>query len=267
MKMRNILKEKFEKKDYLLGAFVASCAPQNVEILAMNGLDFAILDMEHSPLGLETMVDMIRAAECYDMIAFPRVYTIETKLMRRVLDIGAHGIMLPMVNTPEEAQYIIDAVKFPPIGKRGMNSGRGPRWGAYPGYIQEANDALFTIFQIETKEAIDNIEEIVKLEGSDMLFVGTGDLSLDMGHPGDLKDPEVAGAIELVLKMCEKYHKIPGIVTSSPEAAAERIRQGFRFVSIMNDLGIFRSTTMNQISRTRELAGPQDKYECLHLRR
>ena len=100
MKMRNILKEKFEKKDYLLGAFVASCAPQNVEILAMNGLDFAILDMEHSPLGLETMVDMIRAAECYDMIAFPRVYTIETKLMRRVLDIGAHGIMLPMVNTP-----------------------------------------------------------------------------------------------------------------------------------------------------------------------
>ena len=105
MKMHNLLKEKLEEKKYLVGAFVASCAPQNVEILAMNGMDFAILDMEHSPLGLETMVDMIRAAECYGMVAFPRVYTIETKLMRRVLDVGAHGIMLPMVNTPEEAKY------------------------------------------------------------------------------------------------------------------------------------------------------------------
>ena len=240
MKMKNLLKEKLNEKEYLLGAFVASCAPQNVEILAMNGLDFAILDMEHSPLGLETMVDMIRAAECYNMIAFPRVYTIETKLMRRVLDVGAHGIMMPMVNTPEEARYIIDAVKFPPLGVRGMNSGRGPRWGAYPDYIKEANDALFTIFQIETKEAIENLDEIAAIEGSDVLFIGTGDLSLDMGHPGDLKNPEVMAAIDKVLEACAKYNKIPGIVTSSPEAAAERIRQGFKIVSIMNDLGIFR---------------------------
>ena len=253
MKMKNLLKEKLNEKEYLLGAFVASCAPQNVEILAMNGLDFAILDMEHSPLGLETMVDMIRAAECYNMIAFPRVYTIETKLMRRVLDVGAHGIMMPMVNTPEEARYIIDAVKFPPLGVRGMNSGRGPRWGAYPDYIKEANDALFTIFQIETKEAIENLDEIAAIEGSDVLFIGTGDLSLDMGHPGDLKNPEVMAAIDKVLEACAKYNKIPGIVTSSPEAAAERIRQGFKIVSIMNDLGIFRSTTLNQINRTKEL--------------
>ncbi|MBQ7175747.1 MAG: 2-dehydro-3-deoxyglucarate aldolase [Lachnospiraceae bacterium] len=251
--MHNLLKEKLEEKKYLVGAFVASCAPQNVEILAMNGMDFAILDMEHSPLGLETMVDMIRAAECYGMVAFPRVYTIETKLMRRVLDVGAHGIMLPMVNTPEEAKYIIDAVKFPPIGVRGMNSGRGPRWGAYPDYLREANDALFTIFQIETKQSVDNLEEIAKLEGSDVLFIGTGDLSLDMGHPGDLKHPEVAVAIDRVLEMCAKYNKIPGIVTSSPEAAAERVAQGFRIVTIMNDLGIFRSVTLDRINRTHEL--------------
>ena len=255
MQMRNLLKEKLQEKEYLLGAFVASCSPQNVEILAMNGLDFAILDMEHSPLGLETMVDMIRAAECYNMIAFPRVYTIETKLMRRVLDVGAHGIMLPMVNTPEEAKYIIDAVKFPPIGVRGMNAGRGPRWGAYPDYIKEANDALFTIFQVETRQSVENLEKIAPMEGFDVLFIGTGDLSLDMGHPGDLKDPEVAGAIDKVLEMCRKYNKIPGIVTGSPEAAAERIRQGFKIVTIMNDLGIFRNMTLNQIRRTRELAG------------
>ena len=99
MQMKNFLKEKLARKPYVLGAFVASCSPTNVEILGMNGLDFVILDMEHSPLGLETMVDMIRAAEAYGMVAIPRVYTIETKLMRRVLDIGAHGLLVPMVNT------------------------------------------------------------------------------------------------------------------------------------------------------------------------
>ena len=99
MQMKNFLKEKLARKPYVLGACVASCSPTNVEILGMNGLDFVILDMEHSPLGLETMVDMIRAAEAYGMVAIPRVYTIETKLMRRVLDIGAHGLLVPMVNT------------------------------------------------------------------------------------------------------------------------------------------------------------------------
>ena len=255
MKMKNYLKEKLAEKDYILGAFVASCSAQNVEILGMNGLDFAILDMEHSPLGLETMVDMIRAAEAYQMIAFPRVYTMETKLMRRVLDIGAHGIMLPMVSTPSDARYIIDAVKFPPLGVRGMNAGRGPRWGAYSDYIHEANDALFTIFQCETREGVENIEEIAATPGCDAIFIGTGDLSLDMGHPGDLKHPEVAGAIDKILETCHKYNRIPGIVTGSPEAAAERIAQGFKMVTIMNDLGIFRSMTLNQINRTHELSG------------
>ena len=137
MQMKNFLKEKLARKPYVLGAFVASCSPTNVEILGMNGLDFVILDMEHSPLGLETMVDMIRAAEAYGMVAIPRVYTIETKLMRRVLDIGAHGLLVPMVNTMDDARYVLDAVKFPPLGQRGMNAGRGPRWGAYDHYIQE----------------------------------------------------------------------------------------------------------------------------------
>lgn len=253
MKMQNYLKEKLKEKKYLVGAFVASCSPQNVEILGMNGMDFVILDMEHSPLGLETMVEMIRAAECYNMIAFPRVYTIETKLMRRVLDVGAHGIMLPMVNTVEEARYIIDAVKFPPLGVRGMNSGRGPRWGAYQDYLKEANDALFTIFQIETRQAVENLEKIAAVDGSDVLFVGTGDLSLDMGHPGDLEHPEFVTAIDKVLEMCAKYHKIPGIVTSSPEAAAKWVEKGFRIVTIMNDLGIFRSVTLQKINETRAL--------------
>ena len=253
MHMKNLLKEKLAKKDYVLGAFVASCSPTNVEILGMNGLDFVILDMEHSPLGLETMVDMIRAAETYDMVAIPRVYTIETKLMRRVLDVGAHGLLVPMVNNMTDARYIMDAVKFPPLGVRGMNAGRGPRWGAYENYIQEANDALFTMFQCETREGLSNVDEIAKMPGLDSIFIGTGDLSLDMGHPQDLKNPEVAGAIDHILDACQKNGKIPGIVTGSPEAAAKRIQQGFRIVTIMNDLGMFKKQSQLQIQKVHAL--------------
>lgn len=253
MRMRNYLKEKLAEKPYVLGAFVASCNPTNVEILGMNGLDFVILDMEHSPLGLETMVDMIRAAEAYGMVAIPRVYTIETKLMRRVLDVGAHGLLVPMVNNMDDARYIMDAVKFPPLGARGMNAGRGPRWGGYDHYIQEANDALFTMFQCETREGLSHVEEMAAMDGLDSIFIGTGDLSLDMGHPQDLKNPEVVAAVDRILRACQEHGKIPGIVTGSPEAAAERIRQGFRIVTIMNDLGMFKAQSQRQIEQVHAL--------------
>ena len=253
MHMKNLLKEKLEKKNYVLGAFVASCSPTNVEILGMNGLDFVILDMEHSPLGLETMVDMIRAAEAYNMVAIPRVFTIETKLMRRVLDVGAHGLLVPMVNTMEDAHCVIDAVKFPPLGARGMNAGRGPRWGGYEDYIRQANDALFTMFQCETREGLQNVEEIARLEGLDSIFIGTGDLSLDLGHPQDLKHPEVVEAIDRILETCRRNRRIPGIVTGSPEEAAQRVRQGFRIVTVMNDLGMFKKQSQAQSERVREL--------------
>lgn len=255
MKMKNYLKEKLAEKDYVLGAFVASCSPTNVEILGMNGLDFAILDMEHSPLGLETMVDMLRAAESYGMAALPRVYTPETKLMRRILDVGAHGILVPMVNTPAEARHIMDAVKFPPLGARGMNAGRGPRWGVYENYLAEANGALYTMFQCETVEGLRNIDEIVRTPGLDAVFVGTGDLSLDMGHPNDLNHPEVVAAVDRILETCQGAGVVPGIVTSTPETAAARISQGFRIVTIMNDLGMFQKQSRLQIDRVHALCG------------
>lgn len=253
MKMRNLLKEKLSEKGYVLGAFVASCSPTNVEILGMNGLDFAILDMEHSPLGLETMVNLIRAAEAYDMVAIPRVYTIETKLMRRILDVGAHGLLMPLVNTLEDGRYIMDAIKFPPLGARGMNSGRGPRWGAHEDYLTEANDALYTMFQCETVEGLKNIDAITRIPGLDAVFIGTGDLSLDMGHPNDTKHPDVVAAVDRVLSACLEAGIVPGIVTSTPEDAAMRIEQGFRIVTIMNDLGMFKKQSQIQINRVHEL--------------
>lgn len=254
MKLKNIIKEKLKEKDYLIGAFVASCNANNVEILAINGFDFVVLDMEHSPLGLESMVDMIRAGECYGMASIPRTYTIETKLMRRILDIGAHGLLVPMVNTLEDTEYIVNAVKFPPLGKRGMNAGRGPRWGGYDDYVGNANDALFTMVQCETKESVDNIEKIASVEGIDSIFIGVGDLSLDMGYRKEPSHTKVEEAISKVLDACRKHGKIPGIVTSTQEEAVKRIKQGFKIITVLNDLGMFKKETEKVIKEINMMA-------------
>ncbi|WP_053362501.1 aldolase/citrate lyase family protein [Bacillus sp. FJAT-27251] len=249
MKMRNLVKEKLENNGYVLGAFVASGSPTNVEILGLNELDFVLIDKEHAQTDMETMVNMIRAAELYDMAPLARVYDPhDGPMMARMLDVGIHGLMIPMVETKEHAQYIIEHMKLAPLGKRGIGAGRGPRWGWYEDYNKgEANDNTYVIMQCETRKGVENIEEICQTPGLDCIFIGTADLSQDMGCLGDNDNPDLQAAIDKVLQACKKHHIVPGIVTGSAEAAAKRIQQGFQFVTIMNDLGFFRSQTKKQI--------------------
>ena len=240
MEMHNWIFEKLQKKTFLIGAFCASCDANLVEILGLNGIDFVVLDMEHSPLDLENMVHMIRAAEMYQVVPIVRVYTPEGKLIRRILDIGAHGIMVPLVDSREETMEILDAVKYPPLGKRGMNYGRGPRWGEYENYVQQANEALSTFVQCETAEGVRSIKEITAVPGLTGVFIGSADLSMSLGHPQDLHHPEVDGAFHRVLTACKKQGILAGIATSSMQEAVLRIQECFQIVTVMNDLVFFK---------------------------
>lgn len=253
MKMRNYVKEKLENKPYVLGAFVASGSPMNCECLAINGMDFIIIDAEHAQTSMETMVEMSRASELYGMAAFARVYDPDDgPMMSRLLDVGIHGIMVPMVETRAQADMIIKYMKFPPLGKRGANCGRGPRWGAYEEYTKQANENLYVMMQCETRLGVENIEEICQTPGLDCIFIGTGDLTQDLGHPGDMQHPEVVAAIDKILETCKKYHIVPGIVTASPEAAIARIQQGFQLVTCMNDQVFFRTESEKRIRQVRQ---------------
>ena len=255
MKMHNFIKEKLAERDYVLGAFVASGSAMNCECLAINGMDFIIIDAEHAQTTTETMVDMSRASELYGMAAFARVYDpADGPMMARLMDVGLHGLMVPMVETREQADLVIKNVKFPPLGKRGANGGRGPRWGAYENYMQQANENLYVIMQCETRLGVENIEEICQTPGLDCIFVGTGDLTQDLGHPGEVDHPEVVAAIEKILDACRKYDIVPGIVTASEEAAVRRIKQGFRLVTCMNDQVFFRTETKKRIDKVRRAA-------------
>ena len=229
MKMQNFVKETLEKRNYALGAFVASGSAMNCECLALNGLDFIIIDAEHAQTSTETMVEMARASELYGMAAFARVYDPgDGPMMSRLLDVGIHGIMVPLVETREQADMAIQYMKFPPLGKRGANGGRGPRWGIYEDYARQANENLYVIMQCETRRGLENIEEICQTPGLDCVFIGTGDLSQDLGYPGETGHPEVAAAIDKILAGSQKYGVVPGIVTAAPDAAVARIKQGDR---------------------------------------
>ena len=253
MKMRNLVKEKLASNGYVLGAFVASGSAMNCECLGVNGMDFVIIDAEHAQTNTETMVHMACASELYDMAAFVRVCDPgDTTMMARLLDVGIHGLIIPMVETREQADKIIHAVKYPPLGMRGANGGRGPRWGMYSDYPQQANENLYTIMQCESRRGVENIEEICQTPGLDCIFIGTADLSQDMGHPGDTANPEVAAAVDKVLAACQKYGIVPGIVTGTPETAIKRIKQGFQLVTCMNDQVFFRTESGKRLQAIRQ---------------
>ncbi len=252
MKMRNFVRENLAKNGYVVGAFVASGSAMNCECLAINGYDFAIIDAEHAQTDCETLVEMSRASELYGMSAFVRVYDpCDYTMMSRLLDVGIHGIMVPMVESSGQAERIISAVKYPPLGHRGANLGRGPRWGKYENYPQQANDTLYTIVQCETREGVESIDAICRTEGIDCVFIGTGDLSQDLGHMGDPKHPEVEDAIVTVLAACQRNGVVPGIVAGGAEAAAQRLKQGFQLVTCMNDQVFFRQESEKRLLAVR----------------
>ena len=263
MEMRNLVKEKIAANGYARGAFVASSSAMNCEILALNGLDFVMIDCEHAETSTESIVHMCRASEMYGMAPLVRVYDPDDgPMMSRMLDVGVNGVMAPLMGTPEQAADLVKFTKYAPLGKRGANGGRGPRWGAYDNYIQASNACSLCIAQCESLEGLDNIEKIAATPGLDVIFIGTGDLSLEMGikfkadsaanHTTEA--PEIIAAVDRILKACQANGIIPGIVTASAEDAARRIRQGFQFVTCMNDLGFFRSRTLQHIQTVRKLA-------------
>lgn len=262
MKMRNIVREKIAEKGYALGAFVASGSDTNCEILGLCGLDFVMIDCEHAQTDMESIVRMARASEMYGMAPLVRVYDMNDGPMAgRLLDVGIHGCMAPLVGTPEQAENMVKYMKYPPLGKRGANAGRGPRWGAYEDYSNVCNDNVLTIVQCESLEGLENIEKIAAVPGIDCIFIGTGDLSLEMGmqftadtsSAHKVADTRMVDAIARILKACQDNNVIPGIVTLNAEDAAMRIKQGFQFVTCMNDLGLFKAAATNRIKSVHDL--------------
>lgn len=212
--MKNLLKEKLSKGKSVVGCFVGLAHPDVTEVISRMGFDWILIDGEHSPMGLETMQMLLQAMNGSDCTPIVRPAWNDPVLIKRILDIGAHGVMVPWVNNKEEAEAAVKACKYPPVGTRGFGPRRASRND--PDYKKTANDEIMVTVQVETQEAVDNIEEILSVDGIDACFIGPWDLSSNMlGRvPPEFDNPKYAGAIDRVIEVAKKMGKPAGFYSN-----------------------------------------------------
>ena len=200
----NVLKRKLKAGEPVVGVFNDVHAPSVVEVLGLLGMDFAIMDAEHSALMPDTAENLYRAAELRGLSTVTRIGENSPQVIQKYIDAGSQGVLVPMVNTAEQGRSVVDAVKYPPLGKRGL---AGPRAADYglglptADYVRRANEETLVALQIETMEAVENFEEIAALEHVDVLFFGPSDLSSSLGYAGQTRHPEV---LELIERLTER---------------------------------------------------------------
>ncbi len=243
--MKNKFLELIKEGQNPLGTFMNFSNPDFVECVAFAGMDYIIIDTEHGPKESETVVDLIRAAELRGTTPFVRVKDSSRASILKMLDIGAHGLVIPNVRSVDEVKKIVEYGKYAPLGMRGINMPRASGYGSpqlmptLRDYTEMSNRETMLIPQCETVPCLENIEEIVNIEGVDAIFVGPFDLSQDMGMTGDFSNPKFIEALERVLKACKKANKPVLIFAPNVESGKTRIKEGFDSVTISIDSLVF----------------------------
>lgn len=227
------------------------------KILEAADLDFVLFDMEHSGFDNERVCDLIAWSKACSFAPFVRVPQPLYHYLARTMDAGALGVMIGNVETPEAAKSIVNAVKFAPLGKRGVGLGTAHTDYVMPdveGYFREINESSVVICQIESELGVKNAEAIAAVEGVDILWVGHYDLSVSMGIPAQFHHERFLEALRAVVTAANKYGKRLGIQPGSPEQADEWIALGFNVISWSSDIAVYRSALQSSIARLRERA-------------
>jgi 2-keto-3-deoxy-L-rhamnonate aldolase RhmA len=239
---------------YPVGSFVMSASPLVAEAMGCAGFDWAVIDMEHTPLDLADLAHMLQAVAGTPMLPVTRVPWNDTVMVKRVLDAGAQTLLFPFVQNADEARKAVAACKYPPMGVRGMAAmSRGSRFGTVKDYFKVANASVSVIVQIETPQAMDQLEAIGQVEGVDSLFIGPGDLSGAMGYVGDLLNPAVVEVMARSVKRCHALGKPIGTVGGTPEAVAIYRKAGFDYIGVASDLGLMMRTCAATLSTIRAM--------------
>jgi len=237
---KNPARERLEKGELALGCGVRLARTVDIaRMMATSGFDWLFVDMEHGSIGLDTAAQMAVAALDAGIAPIPRVPAGAFSLATRLLDSGAAGIVMPHVDTPEEARAIVDRLKYPPQGHRSV-AGSMAQFGFAAMPLGEAtaivNAQSLVVVMIETPKAVENAEAIAAVPGIDVLLIGTNDLSMELGIPGGLADPKIAAAYERVIAACRKHGKWAGMGGVYTEDLMRRyIAMGARFVLGGND--------------------------------
>jgi 2-keto-3-deoxy-L-rhamnonate aldolase RhmA len=235
------LRERLRDGQTVIGSWVNTASPIVAEIMAGAGFDFLAVDAEHSAVevpGAQQLFQAIRSGspDCTPLVRLPGC---EYDVIKRYCDAGAQGVVAPLVNTPAQARAVVDAVKYPPMGRRGVGFCRDNAYGAnFDEAVASANDRTLVCVQIEHIDAVDDIEAILAVDGVDATFIGPYDLSASMGLTGRTDHPRVQQACDRVLQASLEAGVAPGlhVVRPDPSAVIERARQGYRLIAYSLDI-------------------------------
>lgn len=238
----NKLLEKFNRGEPTVGTFTHMKSLPLIECLGYTGMDYVILDMEHSPVSIEFVADAITAADAAGLVPVVRINEISRSAVLQPLDVGAKALIVPAIETVEQVQELVQFAKFPPLGNRGCCPTRDCGWtfaenfgGSYDAYMSGCNRDTLLIPQCETVGCLEHIEEIAATEGVDGIFIGPLDLSIALGVPGQLNAPELQAAFERVKAACQKNNKPLFIFCIQAEAGKKYVASGCNSVTYSLD--------------------------------
>ncbi|MGV2986136.1 4-hydroxy-2-oxoheptanedioate aldolase [Vibrio sp. E150_011] len=222
-----------------LGLPDTSCA----EIVGSAGFDWVLIDGEHASFDLTSIKHHLQALAPHSASPIVRAEDANPTLIKRLLDIGAQTLLVPMVNSAEEAKQVVASAYYPPLGHRGIGSAlaRASQWNRIPQYLHRANEHICVLVQVETKEAIDNIEAISQIDGIDGIFIGPSDLSGSMGHIGNPSHPDVVAAIDHAIDVIQTSGKAAGILSLDPRQAKAYADRGVKFIGAGVDTLLLRT--------------------------
>jgi 4-hydroxy-2-oxoheptanedioate aldolase len=230
---RNEFKRTLARRELQIGLWSTLCSSLGAEIIAHSGFDWILLDTEHSPNELPDLVSQLQAMGRGTASPVVRAAWNDAVLIKRILDIGAQSILLPYVQTAEEARRAVQAVRYPPRGIRGVSaSSRASQFGRVKDYLSRADEEICLIVQIETRAALDQLEAISETEGVDGVFIGPSDLSASLGHLGSPQHPETQSALQDAAQRLTRLGKPAGILAVVEADARRYIEWGYSFVAV-----------------------------------
>lgn len=250
MKYTNYFKRKL-KTQQQIGLWVGLADAYGAEIAANAGYDWLLIDGEHAPSDLRTTLSQLQSVAAYPSQAVVRPPIGNVHLIKQLLDIGAQTLLIPMIETVEEAELMVKAVSYPPHGVRGVGAAlaRATRWNSIPDYYQNAQDDLCLLIQIESVKGLANLDEILKIEGIDGIFIGAVDLSATMGYEGNPNHPEVQKAVIDAIKRIRAAGKAAGILSTQHEVTQQYIELGTEFVAVGVDTSLLMNSMRDLLSQ------------------
>jgi 2-keto-3-deoxy-L-rhamnonate aldolase RhmA len=252
--MTNPVKEKLRSGQLVFGAWITTPNPTAVEIMALAGFDFLVIDAEHGAINVESVQMMLQAMSATETAPLVRLPGSQRAYATKILDAGPCGVIVPMVNSRDEAIAAVQVARYPPEGTRGIGLGRAHRFdpAIRDEYLKTANASMLVGIQIEHRDAVDRVEEIVTVPGIDLVLLGLADLSGSLGHAGDPEHSEVRIAVEKVVNTTRKAGVALGIPVGGAGDIVARVEQGFQFFHLGADMFYLGQACKNRLREARQ---------------